>query len=369
MGAQTSYTEQLAAYAGLRYGMDHNATTGVNDAGMDKQVHEVTVDAFTADATVSFVFTDSDGVDHLIEFVNPAAGDETDTRDGLIDALRAIQELEGAVTANPSGTAVIVLTAIEPGVGFTVGSLHADLSDAVVTANGTLESILFGRGVIRRSAGGDQSVTVPTALTDRAAFRGALEREHHIVDPLDPTSPAATPGSNLSIIERGGIWVPVTGAVSKGDRAYCVFTPAANRGKFRADPGGTAQVMRIAISGNTAGTMRFALNGRIFELIIVAQTVDQIVTELTAAANALDEPVTAVADLPNDRIDFTADNAGDAFSLVEISDAAGEAAISTVTANVAGVAFPVDAEFESTTTGAGLAKLKINRPQPGARAY
>lgn len=371
-GAQTSYAEQLAAYAGLRYGMNHRGTTGVNDAGTAKQVHDVVVTAASAQ-TYTITITDADGVVHTIEYT--AVGGDTITiiRNRLIDAARALLALEGEVTANPVGTDTIRFTAYKAGRGFTLAESEADLTNTAITANGTLESIRFGRGVIRRAGGGAQSIAVPTALTDRTAFRGVLEREHHTVDPQNPSTPAATPGSNNTVIEEGGIWVPILGSVAQGQRAYCVVSPAADRGKFRSDPGGTAQVSRIAVATATNnGVYRVLINGVMVQVTAdPSATVPEVVALFVAEINRLRDqlmiPVSAVDANPN--VDITALEPGLAFMLQEFTDPGTDISVSTVTPNVAGVAFPIDAEFESAGNASGLAKLMMKRPQPGANVF
>lgn len=377
MASQTSYAEQLSAYAGLRYGMDHKARSGVNDLGSSKQVHTMTVTGVSASTAYTFTVLDSvTGQTFTVTITSAASGETVTTiRDALIAAGRALKQLEGVVSFNPSGTDTIRITAIKAGVGFTAAETDANITNAVVTANATPESLFWGRGVIKRAAGGDKAVTVPGALADRAAFIGVLEREHQTVDPSNASRPSASPGNNLSIVLEGGIWVEVDATVAVGQRAYCRFVAGGSGaglvGQFRGDPGGTAQVMRITVGGATnAGVYRAIVNGRVAEYIgDGTATVTEVTDGLAAAINALDEPVTAVSTGAGGQVNVTARDPGRAFTLSELSDPGTDIAVTTVTANVAGFAFAVDAEFESSTTGAGLAKLRINRPQPGARAY
>lgn len=376
MAAQTSYSEQLAAYAGLRYGMStHRANSAVNDAGSTKQIHDVVVTSAANSTVYTFTITEVlTGVVTTIVITTPASGNTVTTvRDSLIAYLRTLQSLEGVVTANPVSTDTIRVTAQRAGYGFTLAESDGNLTNSAIQANVAPEYLFFGRGVVKRSAGGDRSVTAPSAAADRALFRGVLEREHQIVDPINPSRPQASPGQNLTIIKAGGVWVEVDEAITEGARAYCRFatggTGSGAIGTFKDNPGGTAHVMRITVSGTitNSGTYRVIVNGRVIEVTADGSaTIDEMVTLLTNAITAQGLSVTAVGDLANDWVTLTANNPGEPITFTELTDLATNFAVTEVTANVAGVAFSINGVFESSTTGAGLAKLMLNEPQPGA---
>lgn len=378
MAAQTSYVDQLSAYAGMRYGIvGHKAVSSVNDAGSAKQVHTITVSSAIASTTYTFTILDSvTGLTQTIAYTSAASGETVTTiRDALIAVARALKALEGVVSVNPSGTDTIRITAIKAGVGFTAAESDANLTNAVVTANATPESLFWGRGVIKRSAGGDRSITAPAALADRSSFIGVLEREMQTVDPSNASRPQASPGNNLAVIIEGGVWVEVDAAVAVRQRAFCRFSVGGSGaglvGQFRGDPGGTAQVSRITVGAATnSSSYRVAVNGRIAQYDSDGSaTVTEVSDGLAAAINALDEPVTAVSTGAGGQVNVTARDAGRAFTMLEVTDPGTDIAITTVTANVGPFAFSVDGEFESSTTGAGLAKLRLNRPLPGTRSY
>ena len=155
MAGQTSYTDQALGFPGQRVGMNHKAKSLVNDLGAARQVDDFTV-SVVADA-FSYQF-EINGI--AVIFLSGVGATAESIRTGLIAAGRAIQELEGVVTFNPTAADGIRVTAAVQGVGYTPTETSTNLTLAGVTANVAQIPIPFGRAVVR-GAGGARSGELP----------------------------------------------------------------------------------------------------------------------------------------------------------------------------------------------------------------
>jgi len=263
MSQQQSYTNQTKGFAGQREGTGQKAQSYVNDSGLAAQ--EDTVTAANAAGSTLHQF-EVNGI--AVQFTTAASTTNTLTRDGLLAALRAIQELETIVAGNPSGADAIALTALQPGVGYTLTETDANLALASVTANGTTQTIVFGRAVVRRTVGtliGDQSAALPTATGQE--FLGVNERIHSDVNPLGDPKDATDVAKTMTIVYEGRMVVEVDEAVSPGDSVFFRHTlggDAGEIGTFRtdADTARADQVTGKFLTSTTgAGLAVVSLNG------------------------------------------------------------------------------------------------------------
>lgn len=360
MQTTVSYMKDLPQFAGVLDGLFHDIETGKNDAGTAVQVQTVTitpVDATTYTITLNGL---------AIAVVSASSGaTAASIRDQLVAAIRARSELDGILSAFPFSATALRITALVAGTGFTI-SVGANLSNANTQANGTPEAIPFGRGVVRRTAGGDQSVTLPSADSDE--FIGVCARVHSNVDPANSNANSAMPFSDLSIVKRGMVWVEVDTAVTDGQNAYLRFATGGDAGAvgtFRPNKGGTAQVDRIAVGGATnSSSYQVAIEGLVAIYVSDASaTVDEICQGLADAINFLVAEhgllLAAAADLANDRVDITSTDPGNAFVTSIVANPGTNLTLSQVTANAGDRAKRIRGRFKSTTTGAGLARLAL----------
>lgn len=230
MSGQTSVRNQVQAFAGMRDGLENQSRTLQNDKGKDAQVHRFTVD--TASASTAYQF-EIDG--KPVKYTSLGTTSISAIRDGLIAAGRAIEDLEKKVAFNVESANSLIVTAVEPGVGFTPTETDANLSNAAVQANVTTEPIPFGRAVVRGTAG-ERSGTLPSATGQR--FEGVSERIHSGVDPVNADAGEYVPFSNMTIGYRGTWWVEVEEAVSLADNVFFRHTAGAGGtilGQFRTD--------------------------------------------------------------------------------------------------------------------------------------
>lgn len=159
-----------------------------------------------------------------------------EVRDGLIDAGRAVPELQGVVTFNANGNNVRI-QAVVPGTAFTTAeSADPNLSIVNTQANTATQPIKFGKGVVKRTGGNsnDQSCMLPSATGQ--AFLGIVERNHNLVD-ATAAADAARPFSVMSIGKRGRWWVEVEDAVDAEGAVFCRHTATGTEelGSFRSD--------------------------------------------------------------------------------------------------------------------------------------
>ena len=220
MSKQQSYTNQLKGFSGQLVGTNHDADSFVNDSGAALQQDDLTVDT-AADSTV-YTFE----VDGVSVSINSGTGATlTSIRDALIVAYRNTQELETVAAINPSGADTARLTALVKGTGYTLTESDANLSTAAVVANGTTQTPKFGRAMVRRAGGGDQSAALPSAASQE--FLGVNSRIHSDVDPTGAPKDATAPFKTMSLVRGGKILVEVEEAVSAGDPAFFRHTAGA----------------------------------------------------------------------------------------------------------------------------------------------
>ena len=360
MGAQTSYTEQLAAMAGLSHGIDNKFETGVNDLGKVRNLHTLTIG--TA-ADQDYAHT----VDGIAVSFTRAAGETTQAiRDAVLAAARATQALEGVAFYNPSGTDDILITAVTAGTAITVLESSANQTLVETTVNVALESIGFGLGVVRGTVSA-KSVTLPSAAG--GMFRGFVEYTHSAVDPSAAGAAEASPGQNLSIIRRGAMWVPFVdgaqGAPVEGDDCYLVFSGAGNIGKVTNDQGGTLQVITITVATVTNdGRYAFEIDGRVVEFTADGSaTAQEVVDGLVAAVNAIADLDFVGVDGAGDTIVITSDKT---VTFAEIADPGTDVSIaeSTAPAPLTHVAQHLgsNVKFARVNSALGLALVEINLP-------
>lgn len=207
--------------------------TGVNDAGSALQVDSITVTSAVNATTYTFTI---DAI--VISILSAASGATTSSiRDQLIAEVRDT-DLPVEVAANPFTAAVLHLTATVPGVSFAVAESDSNLTTASVVASGTTEAIPFGLGVVVRSGGGDDSITLPSGASD--VFQGAASKSYSTVDPNGSAANEAVAFSRVDLVKAGQIWVSVDEAIAVGDPAFLRYAAgatgaAADVGLFRTD--------------------------------------------------------------------------------------------------------------------------------------
>lgn len=240
MGQQTVYQDQLPAFPGLLVGFHHKIKTGVNDTGAVRQVDDIQVTAAVDSTAYQF---EVNGI--AIGFTSGVGATVTTIRDGLLAAARAIQELEGIVTFNPTGTDSIRITSAIPGTGFTTTETDVNLgAPSTVTANVATVVLPFGHGVVRRTTGANvtsKSVAIPSGTGQD--IMGVTARIHSNVDDTN-ASPAnlqgeVAPFKDASVVHEGQIWVEVDEAVAAGDPVFLRHTAGGTGpgvpGTFRTD--------------------------------------------------------------------------------------------------------------------------------------
>lgn len=154
MTGQTSYGNMSPYFAGGLHGLHHDIETFVNDTGAAKMVSDVSYSA--VDSTV-YSFT-VNGI--LVSFTSGTSTTLALIRAGIIAAFRAIRELEGIASVNPSGNNVRI-TAARAGTAFTATNV-TNTTVTAVTANVALTTIPFGSAIVQGSgAGGKQSGKLP----------------------------------------------------------------------------------------------------------------------------------------------------------------------------------------------------------------
>lgn len=158
MSGQANYARMGTSYAGMRHGLGGLfGRSYVNDQGYARQVNTVQISSVVSTA---YAFTING---YSIAYTSGASTSVAIIRDALIDAARAIPELEAIASFNPSGND-IKITARNPGTGFTYADSDSNLATTAVTANASTEVIGFGRAVVK-STNGDRSCRLPFAPT------------------------------------------------------------------------------------------------------------------------------------------------------------------------------------------------------------
>jgi len=222
MSGQTVYRDQLVGFPGQRVGIGHHADSYVNDLGAVRQIDDLqiaVVAAFAYSYTVNGV---------LVAYTSGAAPTAQSIRDGLLNAYRAIQQLEDVASVNPSGLDVRT-TAGQQGVPFTIANLSANLTLNPVVPNVAPQPIGFGLAVVMNPAPGsaDDSATLPSGAGQKLA--GIAERIHSNVDPTDAGvgNGQISPGQSMTVGKRGTWLVAVESAVAKGDPVFFRHTAGA----------------------------------------------------------------------------------------------------------------------------------------------
>lgn len=164
--AQTSYGNMQKGFPGLRDGIGHQSRTFVNDLGATRKVVDVVLGAANAFAYGFQV----EGIP--IEFTSDGSGTIAEARDGLYLAARSNPALERWASFVLAGDDLRVI-AKDPGYDLSVTESPAisNLSLSVEVAHAAAESVPFGRALVKRTGTGttDQSCRLPHAPTAQVA--------------------------------------------------------------------------------------------------------------------------------------------------------------------------------------------------------
>jgi len=239
MGGQTVYQNQLRGYPGQRHGLGHKARSLVNDTGAVRQVDTFEVTANVDGQAYTITFSAPSGLPS-ISVTAPVGSTIVGIRDALLEKARSFAEFEGLIAFNPSGSAKLLLTAIQAGTGWTSAESSANFTRTATTANVATISIPWGRAVVVGASADDQSAKLPTATGQK--FRGVADR---LPSTSDPSAADAgnqgkvAPFMEFSAVYEGQILVEVDMAVAVGDPVYFRHTTAGGGaddvGTFRKD--------------------------------------------------------------------------------------------------------------------------------------
>lgn len=359
MSQQASVARMGTAFAGMRFGHpEHSARSYVNDQGYARQVNTVQISVVSSTA---YAFAING---YLIQYTSDSSATAAEVRDGLIDAARAIPELEAIASFNPSGND-IKITARAPGTGFTYSEPVSDtnLATTAVTANASTEVVGFGRALVK-STSGDRSARLPFAPTAQVAT-------------LTPTAANTTVYTIALEEDNGKLWAfaVTSDADATATEIVTLFKTAINNTDIPITASGTATLVLTADVVGEGFTVRETDSN-----IAVAATTANVGLRLVGVAERIHSGVdaTAAAEGYQPFSEMTAIYQGEVWVEVEHAVAVDDIAYIRHTSGTGGTVvgkFRKDSDtntamkstsmgstvrFASATTGSGLARVKLN---------
>ena len=155
----------MLGYPGQRVGSAHMARSMVNDAGLARQVDDLTVS--TAVDSTAYTFT-MNGV--TVTFTSGTGTTKALIRTGLIEAYRANAYFEDVAAANPYSSDKVRFTSLSPGTAYTLAESDSNLTTTSVVSNVAKVWLPFGRAMVRRDGAVCQvsTLTIDTAANSTA---------------------------------------------------------------------------------------------------------------------------------------------------------------------------------------------------------
>lgn len=154
-------TTFLAGVLGLLAFPDGNAfvQTGINSAPQAYEVHTITV---AGSPTNSHEFTVTiNGID--CSYTSDASATSQEVVDGLTEAINNEPGVRATVRAVATSSTVVTVTAITPGVAFTMTDADSDLTCATSTSAASADAIEFGR-LVCSAASLDSTLHLPSVF-------------------------------------------------------------------------------------------------------------------------------------------------------------------------------------------------------------
>lgn len=349
---QTSYGQPSDAVAGqLEPGLsDVLSLQNLSTQAVEVQVATVTN---SANYEISLAYTSNAGA----TYGNTITETPDYTADGSATKAEILAGLKAAVDGLSSGkfttqlvdasNGPLLIKAVQPGFAFTCSV------GALMTVAEQLGEVPYGALVVQETFG---KCRLPQVAAD-FDLDLLIASSVHSIESSSSGDPRYPFNAQLPGVKYGRVWVPVEGAVAAGAQAYARF--AANgsntqKGKFRGDRDGTAQVTTITPTAVNSTVYNLAINGRAYAITSDGSAT---ATEISAAFIALinadtDVGVTASG---TSTLVLTANVAGVPFS---VSLGANLAAAAT-TANALNAGKVTGCKFLTSTSGAGLALMQV----------
>lgn len=357
---QTNIANLQSGYPGQCQGMAARKRSAINDSGAVRQVTTVTV-ATAANSTAYTLTLEG----RVITVTSAASATVTSIRDQLIAAIRADQQLEGVVLVNPSAAGAFTVSAAIPGVAFTLTESDTNLTTAATQVNVAPVTIPFGRGVVRRRSLQTYSLAITEDDDTAYAFSFAGVTVGFTSDASGTIAEIAEGlGARLRTLLLPGnelaAYAPIT-QIEETSTALVIRTTA-DVTVVETDSNlaltTTAVAFEAGAGDDSAELPSAAYQAPLFLGVVERQAsnVDPLNADADPAAVSSGQTMTVIYD-GDVLVETTgAVRAGDRAYCVHT----GAASLGKFS-NLPTDAFAVPATFESSTTGAGLALLRLSR--------
>ncbi len=349
---QTSYAQPSTAVAGQ---LEPGLSEVLSLQNLSTQAVEVQVGTVTDSANyeITLAYTSQAGA----TYGNAVTETPDYTADGTATKAEILAGLKAAVDALTSGkfttqlvdatNGPLLIKAVQPGFVFTCSV------DSKMSVAEQLGEVPFGALVVQETFG---KCRLPQVAAD-FDLDLAIASSVHSVESSSSGDPRFAYNSQLPGVKWGRVWVPVEGAVAAGAQAYARFAASGSntqKGKFRADRDGTAQVTTITPTAVNSTIYNLAINGRAYAITSDGSAT---ATEIAAAFIAL---INADAD-----VGVTASGTA---TLVLTANVPGVPFVVSLGANLAAAATTANAlkagkvegcKYLTSTSGAGLALMQV----------